>query len=147
MGENCNLLFLKMHSSLLSGIILFVGMGCSLVAALGAGAQWQPSGGGPVVVTQWSRPNGGGPGMPVNQCYESYRYPHRNRPCLNGGICMKAPGRYVCHCIRGYAESCIRETNSYYYGNDIRSFNVKNIEACDEACLRDEKCVGFAFDQ
>merc|ERR1719334_791653 len=42
---------------------------------------------------------------------------------------------------------CRHEDNIDYDNNDIRNFFVHNIEACEEACLQEEKCVGFAFDK
>merc|ERR1711962_557310 len=42
---------------------------------------------------------------------------------------------------------CRREDNIDYANNDMYKRPVQNIEACEEVCLRDEKCVGYAFDK
>merc|ERR1739838_201310 len=48
------------------------------------------------------------------------------------------------HCQK---KRCSHEANIDHWGNDIRWPLVENVEACDEACLAEEKCVGFAFDK
>merc|ERR1719159_520264 len=49
-------------------------------------------------------------------------------------------------CEEAIVESCELEKSIDYPGNDIRWISVENIDACQRACLDEEKCVGFALD-
>jgi len=48
----------------------------------------------------------------------------------------------VCEAIPG---TCTHEAKVNYASNDIRDIRVKDLKACDDACLQEENCVGTAF--
>ena len=45
------------------------------------------------------------------------------------------------------AETCKKELKTDYPGNDITSFIVEHVNQCEQACIKEERCVGMNIEQ